>query len=102
MALVSQTSVLLASAGQSTKLTVLMHWVYDPVDAGILQHACCCCWPLLAEDNSSARHVAAQWAHCDIDAEPSHLQQKLCRGRCIVHAVQKGVLYSRNNTRTSL
>lgn len=45
MALVSQTSVLLASAGQPTQLTVLVHWVYNPVDAGILHHACCCCWP---------------------------------------------------------
>ena len=37
MALVSQTPVLLACAGQSTQLTVLVHWVDDPVDASILQ-----------------------------------------------------------------
>lgn len=33
---VSQTPVLLASAGQTTKLTVLVHWVHNPVDTCIL------------------------------------------------------------------
>lgn len=37
MALVSQTPVLLACACQATQLTVLVHWVDDPVDACILQ-----------------------------------------------------------------
>ena len=37
MALVSQTPVLLACAGQATQLTVLVHWVHNPVDACILQ-----------------------------------------------------------------
>ena len=36
MTLVSQTPVLLACAGQATQLTVLVHWVHDPVDACIL------------------------------------------------------------------
>ena len=37
MTLVSQTPVLLACACQATQLTVLVHWVDDPVDACILQ-----------------------------------------------------------------
>lgn len=37
MALVSQSPVLLACTSQATQLTVLVHWVHNPVDACILQ-----------------------------------------------------------------
>lgn len=37
MALVAQATVLLSSGGQATQLAVLVHWVHDPVDAGVLQ-----------------------------------------------------------------
>ena len=42
MPLVSQTSVLLAGAGEPTQLTVLVDWVCNPVDACILQGQCHC------------------------------------------------------------
>ncbi len=51
MPLVSQTSVLLASAGQTAQLTVLVHWVYNPVDACILHPDICHCHH---QDSSSA------------------------------------------------
>ena len=37
MALVAQATVLLSSGGQAAQLAVLVHWVHDPVDAGVLQ-----------------------------------------------------------------
>lgn len=42
MALVAQAAVLLSGAGKAAQLTVLVHWVHNPVDPRVLQRLLVC------------------------------------------------------------
>ena len=40
VALHAQAAVVLASAGEAAQLSVLVHWVHDPVEPGVLHQSC--------------------------------------------------------------